>query len=76
MLYARLSGRPGQPKPLGHTVYEAGLATGMQILAALDEQKVSHERLGAIMVRRGLLTATQLEMLLTLQRNERRSLVA
>ncbi|MDB5097867.1 MAG: hypothetical protein JWM80_2288 [Cyanobacteria bacterium RYN_339] len=75
-LHGALAVPSGQPKPLGHTLLEAGLADGAQLVWALAEQRRTGERLGAIVVRRGWVTAIQLEMLLVLQRREGRSLVA
>ena len=67
---------PGALKPLGYSLLEAGLVSGARLLDALNEQRATGERLGAILVRHGHVTADQLAMFLTLQRNEGRSLVA
>ena len=75
-LYGRLAVRLGAPKPLGYSLLEAGLVGGERLLAALDEQRQSGERLGAVIVRHGHLSADQLAMFLTLQRNEGHALVA
>ena len=75
-LHAALAVPAGQPKPLGHSLLESGLATGRQLMWALAEQRRTGERLGAIVVRRGWLSATQLEMMLVLQRSEGRALAA
>jgi hypothetical protein len=75
-LHDALAVPAGQPKPLGHSLLEAGLVDGDQLIWALAEQRRTRERLGAIVVRQGWVTATQLEMLLMLQRREGRALAA
>ena len=75
-LYRRLAVSPGTPKPLGYSLLEAGLVDGDRLTSALDEQQVTQARLGAILVRRGWLSADQLAMFLTLQRHEGQALAA
>lgn len=75
-IHRRLAVRPGVPKPLGYSLFEAGLIGGVDLLEALLEQLRTGDRLGAILVRQGLIDADQLAMFLTWQRNAGLALAA
>ena len=46
--------------PIGETLVEAGVVTREEVVAALTEQRVTRERIGDILVRRGALGAAEL----------------
>lgn len=56
---------------LGETLRAQGLLSDNQILAALSEQRITGDKLGAILLREGLLTRAQLESVLGIELSRR-----
>jgi type IV pilus assembly protein PilB len=50
----RMTGQPKPPGPLGQVLLALGAIDGAELNAALDEQRRTGERIGAILVQRGL----------------------
>lgn len=69
-LQTKLAVPPGSRKPLGVYLLEAGLVTPSQLLKALEHQAAHGGLLGEILVERGWLAATMLEMFLKMQAKE------
>jgi hypothetical protein len=72
-LQAKLAVPPGQRKRLGLYLLEAGLISASQLLKALEEQAERGGKLGEILIARGWLNETMLEMFLALQANEQKA---
>ena len=75
-LQSKLAVPPGEPKRLGYYLMEAGIVTPSQLLAALEHQAAQGGKLGEILIGKGALTETMLEMFLTMQRKEREAQAA
>lgn len=66
-LQAKLAVPPGERKPLGYYLLEAGLVSPTQLLKCLEEQKVRGGRIGEILIGHGWLAEGMLDMFLKMQ---------
>lgn len=67
-LQRRLAAAPGGRKPLGLLAVEAGAVKPLALIDALDSQAGSGQRLGELLVQRGLLRRNQVDALLHFQK--------
>ena len=64
----KLAVTPGQRRPLGYYLLEAGVLKPSQVLEALEEQAFYGSRLGEILIRNGWATDADIEAALNTQK--------